>query len=200
MNATLSLEKKTVITIPTRELKSKFKKMLPFMGKNHTRYYLCGIYCHYSLGKLTFCATNGYILCEIVQELKSFEGGEFSLILSAEAVKHLIKVMPTTDDCPFIMIKVSNDSKEIEFQSYNFSYTTKALDGIFPDYHKVIPNGKIKIREGMRANYLMAILKALGDTPVDMSVDDGENASSAPHLLTSRESEGIRCVIMPSSV
>lgn len=198
--STLSLEEKTVIAIPPGELKAKFKKMLPFMSEDEVRYYLCGIYCKYFNGKLTLCATNGHILCEIIQDLEACEDGSFSLIIPATSVKHLINVMPNNQSCPVILMKVSRDNRVIEFESDDFSYSTKAIDGDFPNYQELIPDGTNKMREGMQAGYLMSALKALGNTPVDISVDDDEDPSTSPHLLTSREAEGIKCVIMPMRV
>ena len=46
----------------------------------------------------------------------------------------------------------------------------------------------------------MDVLKALGDLPVDISVDNIKNSSKAAHLLTSDSAVGIRCVIMPMRV
>lgn len=199
-SVTFKLEGKTVLGIQPGELKIALRKMIPFMSEDETRYYLCGIYCEYSDGKLTFCATNGHILCEIIKEIEAAEDGEFKLIIPANSVRHLIKVMPRTKDIPYILIKISEDCKEVEIDSTDFSYNFKALDATFPDYKKLIPSGKTKMREGMRAGYLMDALKALGDHPVDISVDDIENPSSAPHLLTSSKADGIRCVIMPMTI
>jgi DNA polymerase III sliding clamp (beta) subunit (PCNA family) len=199
-SVTFKLEGKTVLGIAPGELKAALRKMLPFMGEDETRYYLCGIYLAYSDGKLTLCATNGHILCEIVKELEAAEDGEFQLIIPANAVKHLINVMPKTKDMPYILIKISEDCKEVEIDSTDFRYNFKALDATFPDYKNTIPSGKVKMREGMRAGYLMDVLKALGDHPVDISVDNIKNSSNSAHLLTSDSAQGIRCVIMPMRV
>lgn len=199
-SVTFKLEGKTVIGIAPGELKNAFRKMMPFMSEEDARYYLCGIYCAYSDGKLTFCATNGHILCEITKELKAAEDGEFSLIIPANSVKHLVKVMPKTKDVPYILMKISEDGKEVEIDSIEFSYNFKPLDGEFPAYKNMIPKGNVKMREGMRAGYLMDVLKALGDHPVDISVDDIKNSSNSAHLLTSDSAAGIRCVIMPMRI
>jgi len=196
-NATLRLEEKIIVALPPHEIKNSFKKMLPFMSEDETRYYLCGIYCHFERDKLTFCATNGHILCEMVVSPKVLEDGEFTVIMPANAIKHLIKVLPNSDNIPFMVIKVTEDNTEIEFESQDFNYKFKAIDGQFPNYKAMIPDGKIKMRHGMNAGYLMAALKALGNIPVDISIDENEDTANAPHLLTSSEVIGIRCVIMP---
>lgn len=198
--ATMSLEEKTVLAIEPGELKVAFRKMAPFMSEEETRFYLCGIYMKFDGEKLTFCATNGHILCEIVREANVQEDGEFELIIPATAVKHLTKILPTTKQTPFILMKVTEGSNEVELDSQDFQYNFKTIDGQFPDYTRLIPAGTTKMREGVRAGYLMNILKALGDHPVDMSVDDPDKAFSAPHLLTADASAGIRCVIMPMRV
>lgn len=198
--ATMKLEEKTVLALEPGELKTAFRKMAPFMSHEETRFYLCGIYMKFDGEKLTFCATNGHILCEIVREANVQEDGEFELIIPATAVNHLTKILPTTKQTPFILMKVTEGSNEVELDSQDFQYNFKTIDGTFPDYTRIIPDGKTKMREGVRAGYLMNILKALGDHPVDMSVDDPDKAFSAPHLLTADASAGIRCVIMPMRV
>jgi DNA polymerase III sliding clamp (beta) subunit (PCNA family) len=198
-NGTLKLEEKIIIALPPHEIKNIFKKMLPFIG-DETRPYLHGIYCHFEKDKLTFCATNGHILCEMLSSPKVLEAGEFTVIMAANAIKHLIKVLPSTDNIPYMVIKVTEDNTEIEFESQDFNYKFKALDAAFPNYQAMMPEGKIKMRQGMNAEYLMAALKALGNLPVDISIDENEDSINCPHLLTSKESLGIRCVIMPMKV
>lgn len=197
MMSTLNLENKTVIPLIPSELRRAFRKMVPFMATEETRPYLCGIYCHYSNGKLTLCATNDHILCEIEKDAVAAEDGDFELIIPITSVRHLIKVMPGSAEIPYILMKVSPGATFVEFDGDNFSYSFKTLDGKYPDYRQLISAGNVKMREGMRAEYLVAALKALDDNPIDISVDNAVNSSSEPHLLTSCKAEGIRCVIMP---
>lgn len=190
---------KVSISLMADLFKDRIKKLSPFMSKEVARYYLNGIYLSLKEGKLKAVATNGHILCEMSLDCTVNEGEKFEIILPKEAIAHLIKVIPSKGVLPLEM-KVLEDGKFVEFNFVDFLYKTKTVDGTYPDYSKVIPEGKVQMREGMKSEYLMAALKALNKYPVDISVDDEAMAASSPHLLTSQEAEGIKCVIMPMRV
>jgi DNA polymerase III sliding clamp (beta) subunit (PCNA family) len=132
-------------------------------------------------------------------DVTPIEDGEFSVILPAEAVRHLVSVIPIKKD-NICYMSVIEEHRKIIFNFIDFKYETQAVDGSFPDYKRVIPNGKIKMKKGMKADYLFSALKALNNSPVDISIDDRDTEDSVPHLLTSQEAKGVKCVVMPMRV
>jgi DNA polymerase III sliding clamp (beta) subunit (PCNA family) len=182
------------------DFKDRLKKITPFQSDDEVRYFLNGVYLEYAGEKLRAVATNGHILCEMDIECESDSKESFKVILPRAAVAHLIKVIPSKTTEPHFTMTVQEDGKYIEFDFFEFKYITATINGTFPDYARVIPQGSVRMREGLNAKYLMAVLKALNNTPVDISVDDAEKASHLPHLLTSIEEISTRCVIMPMRV
>lgn len=184
----------TTIRLESKDLKSRFKKIAPFMSKEETRYYLCGVYFYYNgAGLLKMVATNGHILCEMdcnVDDLTQ-TGEVYSIIVPSEAVNHLVKILPSTANTG---ISIELKGNRLVFDLHDFKYETALVDGTFPDYSKVIPEGNVKVQEGFSAKYLTDVLKALGHQAINISTNEG---GWQPHLFTADSEDGIKCVIMP---
>lgn len=190
----------TIKLLSAADLKARFKKIAPFMSTEETRYYLKGVYFEYKNQHLTATATNGHILCTMEWELDSeSEDGEFNVICPAQAVKNLIKII-TAKKAEDGGVLMTVDGNNIEFDLFDFKYKTRCIDGAYPDFKKVIPSGKERLAKGMDAGYLVDVLKALGNNPVNIEVDDKENAAHQAHLFSSNDEDGVRCVIMPKRV
>lgn len=182
------------------DLKTRFKKILPFMSTEDSRYYLKGVYLEYANNNLRATATNGHILCTMEWDINNEEAQEpFSVICPDFAVKSLIKIISAKKNTDGgVMLSV--DDQNIEFDFFDFKYKTRAIDGTFPDYTKVIPDGKESLKKGLNAKYLISVLNALGNSPVDIEVDDAKEAANTPHLFSSKDEDGVKCVIMPMQV
>lgn len=191
----------TPLKLNAADFKDRLKKLIPFMSTDETRYYLCGVHLAFTSPKLKLTATNGHILCEMLVDVPetSPEEAEFALIIPAVAVKHLVKIIKGKAE-DYFLLTVREGGKEVVFDFFDFTYVTRTVDFQYPDTARVIPEGKLRMREGLNAGYLLAALNALGNKAVDISVDDAEKAAEMPHLLTSSESEGIRCVVMPMRI
>jgi DNA polymerase III sliding clamp (beta) subunit (PCNA family) len=179
------------IKLNASDLKSRFKKLTPFMSKEATRYYLQGVYLEYADNRLKATATNGHILCTMEWDVEG-EHEPFAVICPAGAVSHICKIGTVHD------VLIQTDGKYIEFDFFDFHYKTPVVDGTYPDYNNIIPEGKSRLQKGMNAKYVIAALKALDNKPVNIEVDS--NLESVPHLFSSDEVEGIRCVVMPQRV
>jgi DNA polymerase III sliding clamp (beta) subunit (PCNA family) len=186
----------TLKLLSAADLKNRFKKMIPFMSTEDTRHYLKGVYFEYENNTLKATATNGHILCNMEWQLTESVGEDFNVIVPAHAVKHLVKII-TAKNAEDGGVLLHFDGTEITFTFTDFSYQTKAVDGAYPDYSQFLPKGKDRLQTGLNASYLIDVLKALSNSPVDISVDDSENAASQPHLFASKDEDGVRCVIMP---
>ncbi len=184
------------------DLKNRFKKIIPFMSTEETRYYLNGVFLEYKDGNLRATATNGIILCTMEWDLPEQGVQEpFSVICPALAIKNLVKNISAKKETDGgVLLSISKDKKTIEFDFFEFKYETRCIDGTFPDYSKVIPLGKDSLKTGMNAKYLVSVLKALNNSPVDIAVDDAQNAAHSAHLFSSQAEDGIKCVIMPVQV
>ena len=192
----------TIKLLSAVDLKSRFKKIAPFMSTEDTRYYLNGVYFEYKNQTLKATATNGHILCSMDWELnEESEDGEFNVICPAHAVRHLLKIISAKSSTDGgVLVTVSDDKKYIEFDFFDYKYKTACVDGTYPDYSATIPKPNERITKGMNAKYLVAVLNALGNSPVNIEVDKLEGAESSPHLFSSDDEDGVKCVIMPIRV
>lgn len=187
-----------LIKMAGRDFKNRLKKIKPFMCNQETRHYLCGIYLEYdhSTQQLTMVATNGHILQEQIFDVEadlSEAYRKFNTIIPATAVADLIKIMPAEKESNFTF-QLIEGGKYARFDFFESEYTTAVIDGMFPDYNKVIPKGSTMLKSGLNAGYLIDALKALGNEAVNIAVDSDDQA---PHLLTSDSATGMKCVVMP---
>ena len=107
-----------------------------------TRYYLNGIYLHFSdTTNLTAVATDGHRLA--LSQMKPPSGSESmpAIIIPRKAVSELRKLL---DDEPQ-EVEVKLSETRAEFCVGDVRLTTKLIDGTFPEYKRVIPEGNDKI-------------------------------------------------------
>jgi len=122
----------TIKLLSAADLKSRFKKIVPFMSTEDSRYYLQGVYLEYSNGNLRATATNGHILCTMEWDLPEQEKQEpFQVICPALAVKNLVKnITAKKDEDGGVMITVSGEAKKkIIFDLFEFKYESQCIDG-----------------------------------------------------------------------
>lgn len=191
------------VKIDSLEFKNRMKKMKPFISTEETRYYLNGVYLEYDgQYELKATATNGHILRQMILPLSDSHepcGEKVAGILPRQAIDHLDKIISKSTGGLGALVTFE-DGANILFDFGDVTYRTHLIDGTFPHYTRVIPNGEVSLKKGMRAEYLMAALKALGNNPVDISTDDEGKESSAAHLFSSPEQGDVKCVIMPMRV
>lgn len=206
----------TQIRLDAHDFIARIKKLAPFMSREATRYYLCGALMRYSAGKLTLVATNGHILQEQVFTVADTGSPDFSVICPYFAIKALPKMIgkmkPVYDEDDedeevleddfkyetLFTLKVEPGTikgKVIKFIFSDWEFTVTAIDGIYPDYQKVITDStKATIMaHGLALNYVNDVSNALGNTTMDVFAE----SNVAPHLFVSPDQAGIKCVVMP---
>ena len=122
------------LTVPQTE----FKKLIEFtqfaMASQDVRYYLNGMYFEASGTVLRSVATDGHRLASCAINLaQSFE--EQSVIVPRKGVTELVKLLDNGQGNVTIQIGQNNLRAIID----GFIFTTKLIDGRFPDYRRVIP-------------------------------------------------------------
>lgn len=126
----------TLISMTGEELHRLMSPCLSAMSRDETRYYLCGIHiCHEEGRGLTFVSTDGH-------KLARSQSGEYrlaaaSVILPEVAVKHLLRSVPKNETA----LTIQPGEGRWSFAWGDNLYTTKLIDGTFPDYARVIPAG-----------------------------------------------------------
>lgn len=117
-----------------------FKKLLDktsfAMAQQDVRYYLNGVMLEIDKAQLKVVSTDGHRLA-----LGSVEGdfpiveSTFQVIIPRKAVMELSRLLIHSDES----IKISISKSHIRIQIKDIIFTSKLIDGKFPDYNRVIP-------------------------------------------------------------
>ena len=110
------------------------------ISTEETRYYLNGIYLHVVDGVLRAVATDGHRLAKV--DIAAPAGSEAmpGVIVPRKTVGELRKLIEESGDD----ISVSLSDAKIQFAFDGAVMTSKLIDGTFPDYERVIPEGNDK--------------------------------------------------------
>lgn len=147
------------IQVQERVLKSLIDKTQFAMAQQDVRYYLNGLLLELKEGVLRAVATDGHRLA-MSEQSEGLEGAEdFQIIIPRKAVLELGRMLDDSERV--VAIEVSSNNVRIIMGDTIF--TSKLIDGKFPDYQKVVPVGADKQvivdRENMRqALYRTSIL------------------------------------------
>jgi DNA polymerase-3 subunit beta len=138
-------------------LRRLFDKSKFAISTEETRYYLNGVYMHASdgeSGKVLRCvATDGHRLARIDAKLP--EGAEDlpGVIVPRKTVGELRKLLDDDE----LKIAVSVSETKIRFATPEIVLTSKVIDGSFPDYTRVIPQGNTRRLEVDAAEFANAV-------------------------------------------
>ena len=138
-------------------LRRLFDKSKFAISTEETRYYLNGVYMHSSDGEsgrvLRCVATDGHRLARIDTQLP--EGAETlpGVIVPRKTVGELRKLLDDDE----MKIAVSVSETKIRFATPEIILTSKVIDGSFPDYTRVIPQGNTRRLEVDAAEFAQAV-------------------------------------------
>ena len=146
----LSLESKT--------LKRLLNKTAFCMASQDVRYYLNGLLMEYKEGNINAVATDGHRLALATSQLKEIikEAEGKRQIIPRKAVLELAKIL--REDNSNINLSFGNSSLRIK--DINLDFSTKLIDGKFPDYEKVLPAGEPDALEVSKDSLQAALTRA----------------------------------------
>jgi len=121
--------------IPQNVLKLLLEDTMFAMAQQDVRYYLNGLLLEVSNNKLRAVATDGHRLA-----LKEIEPGidannELQIIIPRKGVSELVRILHTTEEMAHVQI----NQNHIRVSIPQLQFTSKLIDGRFPDYERVIP-------------------------------------------------------------
>ncbi|MDC0546302.1 DNA polymerase III subunit beta, partial [Gammaproteobacteria bacterium] len=130
-------EEQTPVTIQSGVLKRILSKTSFSMASQDVRYYLNGMLLELEGNKINGVATDGHRLA--YSSAKSNAGDlDVRNILPRKAVLELSKLLSTGEDPVELMIGPSY----VDVKTQNLSFSSKLIDGKYPDYDKVFPTGE----------------------------------------------------------
>jgi DNA polymerase-3 subunit beta len=135
------------LQIPAKDLRDLIDRTRFAVSNDETRYYLNGIYVHAAENNgvqvLRAVATDGHRLAQFEMPLPDGGADMPSVIIPRKTVGEIRKLIEEAADT--ITIQLSDNKVRFEFD--HITMTSKLIDGTFPDYQKVIPQGNDKIVE-----------------------------------------------------
>ena len=147
----------TNFSIAAPVLRRLFDKSKFAISTEETRYYLNGVYLHVSDSdgaKVLRCvATDGHRLARIDAPLPAGAEGMAGVIVPRKTVGEMRKLLE--DDEATIAVSVSET--KIRFATPTITLTSKVIDGTFPDYTRVIPQGNTRRLEVDAAEFARAV-------------------------------------------
>lgn len=142
---------------PAPVLRRLFDKSKFAISTEETRYYLNGVYMHVSEsegGKVLRCvATDGHRLARIDADLPEGAADMVGVIVPRKTVGELRKLLDDDD----MIVAVSVSETKVRFATPDITLTSKVIDGTFPDYTRVIPQGNTKRMEVDAAEFASAV-------------------------------------------
>lgn len=122
-------------TVPQKTLKKLIDQTQFCMAQQDVRYYLNGLMLELSDDQMIAVATDGHRLafCQAKVDLKPAEARQ--VIIPRKAINEISRLLEDSDD--EIQISLSENHIRINFE--NIIFTSKLIDGKFPDYQQVIP-------------------------------------------------------------
>ena len=138
-------------------LRRLFDKSKFAISTEETRYYLNGVYMHVADGDdgraLRCVATDGHRLARIDAELPQGAESMAGVIVPRKTVGELRKLLEDDD----MSIAVSVSETKVRFATPDITLTSKVIDGTFPDYTRVIPQGNTRRLEVDAAEFAQAV-------------------------------------------
>ncbi|WP_457669972.1 DNA polymerase III subunit beta [Thiolapillus sp.] len=125
------------IRVAQNKLKRLLEKTQFAMAQQDVRYYLNGLLLEGRPGKLRAVATDGHRLALCDLQTETTEDLEIQAIVPRKAVIELNRLLHASEDSPEVELQFSNSHMQVEFPGGSF--TTKLVDGRYPDYAKVLP-------------------------------------------------------------
>ena len=138
----------TQVAVTQRELKRLFEKTAFAMAVQDVRFYLTGTLLEIDNNQLRAVTTDGHrlALCETVASSNATQ--LIQAIVPRKAVGELQRLLSIEDEQLALLIgrellnvTISIASRDKEQGNTTVRFTTKLIDGKFPDYRRVIPRG-----------------------------------------------------------
>ena len=122
-------------SIPQKTFKKLIDQTQFCMAQQDVRYYLNGLMLELSNNQIIAVATDGHRLAFCQAEVSLNPGETRQVIIPRKAVNEISRLLEDSDD----ELKVSLSENHIRINVSNVIFTSKLIDGKFPDYQQVIP-------------------------------------------------------------
>ena len=130
-------------SLPQKELKTLFDSTAFAMAQQDVRYYLNGILVEISADQIKLVATDGHRLALSEFKTNVDVSSDRQIIIPRKGVLELSRLLDNSDS----PARIGLSQNHIRVETDNLVFTSKLIDGKFPDYKRVIPVDGNKIME-----------------------------------------------------
>ena len=126
--------------IAQSQLKALIDKVSFSMAQQDVRYYLNGLLFEVTPEHLRLVATDGHRLAMTTHKSAGLAQQNVQLILPRKGVLELSRLLGDSDES----VSISLGTNHMCVAGANYTFTSKLIDGKFPDYERVLPRGADK--------------------------------------------------------
>ena len=123
------------------------------MAQQDVRYYLNGLLFEVSTDLVRVVATDGHRLALHTEKLAVPTTGKTQVIVPRKGILELSRLLADGNEDVHLVIGTNH----IRARTQNFAFTSKLVDGKFPDYDRVLPKGGDKILTAIRQDLRQAL-------------------------------------------
>lgn len=136
--------------LPQAKLRRLVERTSFAMAQQDVRYYLNGMLLEVQNGLLRAVATDGHRLAMCSMEAAIQQDGKHQVIVPRKGILELARLLTEQD----AEVSIVLGQHHIRANTGEFTFTSKLVDGKFPDYERVLPRGGDKLvladRQGLR--------------------------------------------------
>jgi DNA polymerase-3 subunit beta len=129
------------LTLSQQVLKAMLDSTSFAMAQQDVRYYLNGLLMEVSADYLRVVATDGHRLALHTEKMETGAKAKTQVIIPRKGILELSRLLADGDE----EVKLVIGSNNIRARTRNFTFTSKLVDGKFPDYDRVLPKGGDKV-------------------------------------------------------
>lgn len=162
-------------SVPQRQLRQIMERTQFAMAAQDVRYYLNGLCLHLLPEQIRAVATDGHRLALSETELATGLTADRQIIVPRKAVQELTRLLENNDEP--VTLHVGEGQLVVDLDVIRL--VTKLIDGRFPDYQRVVPEGgdkrvlanRERVRQALGRASILANEKFRG---VRLTLDDGK--------------------------
>ncbi len=125
------------ITIPENKFKLLLEKVSFSMANQDVRYYLNGLLLELNNDKLSSVSTDGHRLAVSELTLNDRSEKDIKIIVPRKGILELSRLLDVSSELP-VTLQISEN--HIRVNKDNIRFTSKLIDGKYPDYQAAIPS------------------------------------------------------------
>lgn len=151
-----AIESQFNLEIDQKTLRNLIDKTAFAMAQQDVRYYLNGLMFEVSAKMIRTVATDGHRLAYAEKEVDNDIGDVKQVILPRKGVLELLRLLSDTDD----KVKLILASNHMQVLFDHTRFTSKLIDGRFPDYNRVMPDADTNLLTADRDLLKQALVRA----------------------------------------